>query len=280
MAASQGGSGSSSTAQGSTGPTADTGTGTGTGTDEVTRLRERIQDLEGEVSRMRRENEDRSRRRERSYADDDDRRRRDRDRYGDRDRDRYRERDRSWDRDRWDRDRDDTYWDFRDVGGRKVDELSRVFRGFVRAGLEGFRVGADATSTAVDEVLTWNTPERDESPTEAARHLPADVTRGFIRAVDDALDIPSRSAETFSRTFTDPEERGRVRTRRSRRSPRRTEEASRERYEDWATSELYDRAVDLGIEGRETMNREELISAIRDQESSPNVSASTAEARR
>jgi hypothetical protein len=34
-------------------------------------------------------------------------------------------------------------------------------------------------------------------------------------------------------------------------------------YEDWTRDELYDKARDVGIEGRSTMSREDLISALR-----------------
>lgn len=35
-------------------------------------------------------------------------------------------------------------------------------------------------------------------------------------------------------------------------------------YEDWTRDELYDRASELEIEGRSDMNKDELISALRD----------------
>ncbi|HAQ33943.1 MAG: Rho termination factor [Maricaulis sp.] len=34
-------------------------------------------------------------------------------------------------------------------------------------------------------------------------------------------------------------------------------------YEDWSKSELYDRAQDIGIEGRSEMSKDELIKALR-----------------
>ena len=35
-------------------------------------------------------------------------------------------------------------------------------------------------------------------------------------------------------------------------------------YEDWSKEDLYDKAKDVGIEGRSKMNKEELVSALRD----------------
>ena len=35
-------------------------------------------------------------------------------------------------------------------------------------------------------------------------------------------------------------------------------------YEDWSKEELYDRAQEIGIEGRSDMSKDELISALRD----------------
>jgi hypothetical protein len=35
------------------------------------------------------------------------------------------------------------------------------------------------------------------------------------------------------------------------------------RYEGWSKQELYDRAKEIGIEGRSSMNKDELISALR-----------------
>jgi hypothetical protein len=39
---------------------------------------------------------------------------------------------------------------------------------------------------------------------------------------------------------------------------------SSERYEEWTTDELYERAQEIGIEGRSEMTKDELIDALRD----------------
>ena len=35
-------------------------------------------------------------------------------------------------------------------------------------------------------------------------------------------------------------------------------------YEEWTKDELYDRALDIGIDGRSSMSKDDLISALRD----------------
>lgn len=209
--------------------------------DELARLRKQVRDLESEVSRLQAsEGPDRSYRTGSSRP-----------------------------RGRYDRSRDDTVdtlSDFRDVPSRKIDEMARLYRGLTRATLEGFRVVANATSDAVDDVLTRNAPDADEGPVDALRRLPSDITRGIFRVVDDSMDIPSRSADALNTTFSDPDERGAVPSRRNRRSTGRSGSVYDARYEDWSTSDLSARAADLGVTGRHEMSRDELIAAIRNKE--------------
>src|SRR3954453_3609759 len=72
--------------------------------------------------------------------------------------------------------------DFADLGERKVDEISRLFTGAVRASLEGLRVAAESTTYFAGDVLERNVPDRDETSFDVARRLPLDLSSGIIRS--------------------------------------------------------------------------------------------------
>src|SRR5919199_4908795 len=157
--------------------------------------------------------------------------------------------------------------DYVNLGERKVDELSRLFSGAVRAGLEGLRVAAESASYFVDDVLERSIPERDETPTDVLRRLPTDVRSGFTRSLDRSLEAPGRKVERFQRAYT-VEEGGRRRERTGRQPGRRRYEPATEDLDRWSRAELYDRAADLGINDFQRMDRDELIDAIREEQRS------------
>lgn len=167
------------------------------------------------------------------------------------------------------RDYEESREEFRGIGGRKADEVARLFTGMVRASLEGLRVAGESTSYFVEDALERNIPERDEDPTELKRRLPRDLTRSATRSFDHALDIPGRAVERFERAYT-IEEGGIPRRWRSRRRPAGRRAVRRrvppgEDYERWSMDELYDRAAELEVEGFREMDRDEVIDAIRDR---------------
>jgi hypothetical protein len=146
------------------------------------------------------------------------------------------------------------------LADRKVDELSRLFTGTVRATLEGFRVAADSASYFVEDVLERNVPERSESPSDVARRLPTDLASGVARSLNRTLDIPSRAIERFHASYQEE-------TRPGRRQRRRAQAPPPDNYETWTKQELYERASALGIEGRSEMTKSELAEAIRGAQS-------------
>jgi hypothetical protein len=156
--------------------------------------------------------------------------------------------------------------DWADLTDRKVDQLSRFFSGTIRATVEGIRVAADSATYFVEDVLERNIPERDESPTGMKRRMPTDLTRDAMRSFDRALEIPSRAAETFSRTFYEGETGRRRRRRASTTAHERRGRTTVERdvdYEDMTKAELYEHASELNIEGRSEMTKDELAEAVR-----------------
>jgi hypothetical protein len=159
--------------------------------------------------------------------------------------------------------------DWTDLSDRKMDQLSRFFSGTIRATLEGIRVAADSATYFVEDVLERNIPEPDESPVDMMRRMPTDLSRGAMRSFDLALEIPSRAADTFSRTFYGSET-GRGRRRRAgttgyARRGRTTAERDVD-YENMTKAELYERASDLNVEGRSEMTKDELAEALRREE--------------
>jgi hypothetical protein len=154
---------------------------------------------------------------------------------------------------------------------RKIDEVSRLLTGAVRAGLEGLRVAAESTSYFVEDSLERSIPDSDEDAIDVAQRLPADVGHGKVRALGRGLDAPSRAIERFSRVYTE-EEGGRRRRRRTRTRTRTS--ASRggrrvppgEDYDQWSRHDLYDRAAELGIDDYGQLSRDELIDEIREEQ--------------
>jgi hypothetical protein len=159
--------------------------------------------------------------------------------------------------------------DFANLADRKVDELSRLFTGAVRASLESLRVAAESTSYFVQDTLERSIPEPDEDPVDVAQRLPMDKTEGIVRGLDRSFDIPGRAIERFRAVYTE-EEGGRRSRRLGRR--RRSHRGSRgvrgsaprgEDYERWSRDELYDRAAELGIDDFRDMSRDELADELR-----------------
>lgn len=139
--------------------------------------------------------------------------------------------------------------DYNDLVDNKVDELSSLFRGFFRAGIEAFRTVGDSASRFSEEVLDDNEVEPGDEPRDTLRRLPGDMISASIRAMDRSLSAPRRAVDQFDETY--------------RSEPRRREVRYREEsYNDWSTSSLRREARDLGVERYWDLSREELLAEI------------------
>jgi hypothetical protein len=173
---------------------------------EVAQLRARIEDLEARLET------------ERDRSSDTDRDRGDRGDHS-RQRGRYEVRASYGERDRYDDDRrpvDRRLRGVTDAGDRKVETAVRTIRGLTLASVEAVRIVADSFANAADSLLDSSRPREDD---ETLRDLSSRFTESFSDSVSDTasrlMDVPSRSADLFSRSFREGEYR-RLRSERDR----------------------------------------------------------------
>ena len=161
--------------------------------DEVVQLRARIKDLEArlDVEKDRSRDRDRDADRDRGRDQSGDRGSEVRASYRDRDDDRYRPRDRR-------------LRGVADAGDRKVETAMRTIRGLTLASVEAVRMVADSFATAADDLLDSSRPRDND---ETLRHLSSRFGESLGDSVSDTaqrlMDIPSRSAEQFSRAYNE-----------------------------------------------------------------------------
>jgi len=91
----------------------------------------------------------------------------------------------------------------RAIPGRALDQFTRITRAAMAASLEELKVGVEV----VDQ-FAEGASELTSSPSESFASLLASVPRsiitGVVKAVDHALDAPSRTIGKFYNTYTAP----------------------------------------------------------------------------
>ncbi len=90
-----------------------------------------------------------------------------------------------------------------DTTSRCTDAQSQFFRGVTLAAMEGLRLTANVVSAFTGEVMDKNQPKEGESRSarELIQDLPGNIASGISKAIDEAIDIPGKSAERFSNSY-------------------------------------------------------------------------------
>jgi len=86
------------------------------------------------------------------------------------------------------------------VNRRARDGASRLVRGSKLAAFEGLRAFSDSITSFADSVISRNEGS-DRNVRDLLTDLPGDIAAGFADAFDDFIDIPSRSADRFGRSY-------------------------------------------------------------------------------
>jgi|SRR5580698_1842352 hypothetical protein len=86
------------------------------------------------------------------------------------------------------------------VGRRARDGASRMVRGSTLAAFEGVRAFSDSITSFADAVISRNEGS-DRNVRDLITDLPGDIASGFADAFDNFIDVPSRAADRYARSY-------------------------------------------------------------------------------
>jgi hypothetical protein len=86
------------------------------------------------------------------------------------------------------------------VNRRARDGASRLVRGSKLAAFEGLRAFSDSFTSFADSVISRNEGS-DRNVRDLVTDLPGDIAAGFADAFDNFIDVPSRAADRFGRSY-------------------------------------------------------------------------------
>jgi len=127
-----------------------------------------------------------------------------------------------------------------DLPVRLMDEASKFTRGLTFATLEQLRFAGNVLQEFADEVISRNQPDSSTSGKSAdeggkrrrtitglATDLPADLSSGFLRALNRSLDMPGAAVDRFHESYRQTEEEAEPSLSRVRRTQSRTTSGTR-----------------------------------------------------
>jgi len=86
------------------------------------------------------------------------------------------------------------------VTRRARDGASRMVRGKTLAAFEGLRAFTDSITAFADGVISRNEGS-DRNVRDLITDLPGDIASGFADAFDNFVDVPSRAADRYSKSY-------------------------------------------------------------------------------
>jgi hypothetical protein len=87
---------------------------------------------------------------------------------------------------------------------RAVHEFTRFSRALLVASVEHLKVSAEAIDVFAKEASNFSTNTTESMPVMFAS-IPRSFTTGVVKALDRALDAPSRAVEQFYKSYTAPQ---------------------------------------------------------------------------
>jgi len=90
-----------------------------------------------------------------------------------------------------------------DAKKSKRDVVDRMVRGGTLASVEFIRAFAETVSSFADTVISRNESRRgdDRTARDMKTRLPEDIATSFADAVDRFIDVPSRAADRYAKTY-------------------------------------------------------------------------------
>jgi len=90
-----------------------------------------------------------------------------------------------------------------DARSSKRDVIDRMMRGGTLASAEFVRAFAETVSSFADTVISRNDNRRgdDRTARDMVTRLPEDIATSFADAVDRFIDVPSRAADRYAKTY-------------------------------------------------------------------------------
>ncbi len=91
----------------------------------------------------------------------------------------------------------------KEIPDRLAHEFSRISRALLVASVEHLKVSAEAIDIFAQEASNLDTNTSDSAQVVLAS-IPRSITTGIVKAVDHALDGPSRAITEFYKSYTAP----------------------------------------------------------------------------